>query len=260
MPDRIIIQIYEVQRPSEAEKLIETGVDHIGSVILSKEEWKQAGVKETIDCVAKTQAKSSLIPLFSHPDSVFKVIDYYRPDIVHFCEKLAYQTETSDVCEKYVRLQKAVRKRFPEISIMRSIPITREGEAVQINSLDLARKFEPWSDYFLTDTLLTRESSLSLDQQALEGFVGITGLTCNWDTAEKLVKSSRIPVILAGGISPDNVAAGIMRTRPAGVDSCTLTNAIDDGGKAVRFKKNLDKVRALVKLVRESEKTDFERA
>ena len=32
----MIIQIYEIQTPSEAERCIELGVDHIGSVILSE--------------------------------------------------------------------------------------------------------------------------------------------------------------------------------------------------------------------------------
>jgi hypothetical protein len=37
---RIIVQIYEVQTPLEAEDLIELDVDHIGSVIVSEDHWK----------------------------------------------------------------------------------------------------------------------------------------------------------------------------------------------------------------------------
>ena len=36
---RIIVQIYEVQTPLEADDLIELDVDNIGSVILSEENW-----------------------------------------------------------------------------------------------------------------------------------------------------------------------------------------------------------------------------
>ena len=63
------------------------------------------------------------------------------------------------------------------------------------------------------------------NDQPVEGFVGITGKTCDWIAARRLVESSRIPVILAGGLSPENVYEGILAIRPAGVDSCTLTNA-----------------------------------
>jgi phosphoribosylanthranilate isomerase len=121
--------------------------------------------------------------------------------------------------------------------------------------LELAGWFEPVSDIFLTDTILANESGVEGTPQPVRGFVGITGLRCDWDTAAELVASCRIPVILAGGVSPGNVAEGIRRVRPAGVDSCTLTNAQDKRGAPIRFKKNLRKVRQLVNAVREAEKT-----
>jgi phosphoribosylanthranilate isomerase len=87
--------------------------------------------------------------------------------------------------------------------------------------------------------------------------VGITGQTCSWRTAAELVAASNRPVILAGGISPDNVAAGILKTRPAGIDSCTQTNALDERGAPIRFKKDFQKVTRVVKAVREAEKGDW---
>ena len=44
----MIVQIYEIQAPHEAEACIESGVDHIGSVLSSKDEWRQPQLKETI--------------------------------------------------------------------------------------------------------------------------------------------------------------------------------------------------------------------
>ena len=143
--------------------------------------------------------------------------------------------------------------RFPDISIMRSIPITEAEAANSIPTLELAGWFEPYSDFFLTDTLLLDGAGDDIGNQPVHGFVGITGKTCNWDTARRLVSSSRIPVILAGGISPANVAEGISRVRPAGVDSCTLTNAIDEDGRPIRFSKDLRKVQQLVDAVRKTE-------
>ncbi|MGB5157370.1 hypothetical protein [Desulfobacterium sp. N47] len=43
--------------------------------------------------------------------------------------------------------------------------------------------------------------------------MGITGLTCDWDAARILVDLVAIPVILAGGLSPDNVFDGIIKKR-----------------------------------------------
>jgi len=68
-----------------------------------------------------------------------------------------------------------------------------------------------------------------------------------------LVAKSRIPVILAGGISPENVAEGMLQVRPFGVDSCTCTNAVDECGRSIRFKKDPARIKTLVS---ETRRTD----
>jgi phosphoribosylanthranilate isomerase len=248
---KIIVQIYEVQDSPEAERLIEAGVDHIGSVIASESRWNLPDVKEVFDLISKSDIWSSLIPLFNIPDTIFRVLDHYQPDIVHFCEDLigadtARYRELSD-------LQRKVKKRFTDVKIMRSIPIPVSGGAGATPAIEIARRFEASSDYFLTDTLLSGGEGISSDQQPVEGFVGITGQACDWTIAAELVKKSSVPVILAGGLSPDNVAEGITRVHPAGVDSCTGTNLVDGNGRPVRFKKDMSKIKRFVEAVRRLE-------
>ena len=55
----------------------------------------------------------------------------------------------------------------------------------------------------------------------------------------------RIPVIIAGGLGPDNVVAAINAVRPAGVDSKTKTDK-DDGSHT----KDLEKVKQFVSLAK----------
>jgi phosphoribosylanthranilate isomerase len=249
----MIIQIYEIQTPAEAQTLIDLGVDHIGSVIVSETEWEVPQLRDTLECVRSSVAKSSLIPLFNKSGSIFRILDYYRPDIIHFCEALTDQPDLQVFCRRLIELQQEVKTRFPDIQIMRSIPIGRAGAANSIPTLEIAGWFEPSSDFFLTDTLLRDPAGADVDIQPVQGFVGITGQTCNWDTARRLVSASHIPVILAGGISPANVSEGIARVKPAGVDSCTLTNARDERGLPTRFKKDMQKVQQLIDAVREAE-------
>jgi phosphoribosylanthranilate isomerase len=250
---KIVIQIYEVQDPAEAQTLIDLGVDHIGSVIVSELDWKVPGVKETTELVRASSAKSSLIPLYSSLDSVLRTLDYYQPDMVHFCESLSGRRDGWDYCRKLVRLQEEVKKRFPQVLIMRSIPIAQSGKQDLVATLDFGQIFEPASDFFLTDTILVTGSDHDAASQPVSGFVGITGQTCSWTTAAELVAASSIPVILAGGISPANVSDGIRRVQPAGVDSCTMTNALGKNGHPVRFKKDPEKVKQLIDAVRETE-------
>ena len=101
------------------------------------------------------------------------------------------------------------------------------------------------TDTFLTDTWLGKEP--------VEGFVGITGRTNNWDTARRLVESTSIPVIVAGGLSPENVCDAIIATEPQGVDSCTGTNQKDKNGETIRFKKDLYLVQKFIEEVRRAQ-------
>jgi phosphoribosylanthranilate isomerase len=251
----MIVQIYEIQTPFEAEKLIELGVDHIGSVVDSERYWKSASIRETIHLTQSAGFQSSLILLFSNLDSILRALDYYQPDIAHFCEALTDHSGIRASCFELMDLQKKVKERVKDIKLMRSIPIPPSGLANSFPALELAHMFEPVSDYFLTDTLLIGSSDISTEHQPISGFIGITGQICDWATARKLIDSSQIPVILAGGISPDNVSDAIHQVRPLGIDSCTGTNAQDLKGDPIRFKKDMIKVKRLLAEVRQAEKS-----
>ena len=246
----MLIQIYEIQTLHEARIMVDLGVDHVGSVLVSERQWKNAELKSVVQWVQAAGRKSSLIPLFGELDSVCRALDFYKPDIVHFCETLTWNGLNSQELENIVGRQRAIRKRYPDMEIMRSIPIGLQGRAHSVASLELASIFEPLSDWFLTDTLLGDDHSSQAKDQPVSGYVGITGQTCDWRVARALVRQSRIPVILAGGLGPYNVADGIAQVSPAGVDSCTLTNRVDAQGQVIRFQKDPDKVKLMIKNAR----------
>lgn len=243
-----IVQIYEIQTPEEARAVIGAGVDYVGSVITSPDAGRDPVIRETVDVVRELGAVSSLIPLFTNADAVLDTIGFYNPHIIHFCDRLDGPDDPA--LEAAIALQRYVKRRFPDVRITRSIPIGRHADAESEAILNLAAKMEPVSDFFLTDTVIDGAPDSVDDEQPVSGYVGITGLTCDWSVAAKLVARSRIPVILAGGISPENAAEGIRRVGPFGVDSCTCTNAVDGNGRPIRFKKDLSRVEALVTHVR----------
>lgn len=243
---KIEVQIYEIQDPREAEAAIELGVDRIGSVILAEGNWKVPAIRDAISVSKGAGVKHSLIPLFDTRGVLFQAIEYYQPDIIHFCGGLTHDDGRMMPCEPLVELQTWIRKRFPEIEVMRSVPVVAPESSQTIPSLEIARYFEAASDYFLIDT--------SLGSEPVEGYIGITGRTCDWAVARGLAESSPIPVILAGGLSPENIYEAIIAVEPFGVDSCTGTNAVDSNGRPVRFKKDHDKVAAFVQEVRRAER------
>lgn len=257
---KTIIQIYEVQQPQEAEALVDLGVDHIGSVLTDSGQLKNSTIRETVRVIQQAGAKNGLIPLLKDPAEIIQALVYYQPDFVHFCEALSpfpdNQAAVARECDALLSLQSDVKKRFPQIRIMRSLSVPRAGVAqpdeIPENILRFAALFAPTSDYFLMDTLIGNPGGQL--RQPVAGYVGITGEVCDWNIAKAIVKASPIPVILAGGISDENVCEAIITVKPAGVDSCTRTNAVDKQGRPIRFKKDMKKVRRLVEEARRADK------
>lgn len=252
---KTIIQIYEVQKPKEAEALADLGVGHIGSVLVDPDKWKNATIRKTMQVARLSGAKSGLIPIMKDPVKIFQAIDYYQPDFVHFCEALSpFPGDKATIVREFdalTSLQVDVKDRFPQIEIMRSLSVPQAGlpqtNDILKNILHFASHFAPFSDYFLIDTLIG-------GPQPVSGYVGITGCVCDWTMAKAVIDQSPIPVILAGGLSAENVFEAVVSLRPAGVDSCTQTNAVDKNGQPVRFKKDMKKVRRFVEEVRRADR------
>jgi phosphoribosylanthranilate isomerase len=254
-----MIQIYEIQEPREAEAVVALGADRIGTVILSQESWKAPLLRETVRVVQEMRAQSGLIPLLEDRETIFRILDYYRPDFIHFCEVLSPfpcdQMAVRQQCDVLISLQQAVKEQFPAVAVMRSLSIPRPGavggEEIMKNTLTVMDKLAPVSDYFLLDTLQGLPGANQM--QPVTGFVGITGETCDWRIARAVVAASSRPVILAGGLDDENVREAIFAVQPAGVDSCTRTNMRTPDGRPIRFKKDLAKVKRMVEEVRRAE-------
>jgi phosphoribosylanthranilate isomerase len=241
----MIVQIYEIQTPDQAEKCIEFGVNHIGSVLLSQDAWRVFEIRETIRLTQGAGAKSTLIPLFLEKETTCRAIDYYRPDFIHFCDSLTDGEGKLTGVTPAIRLQQALKERFPEVGIMRSIPMPRQGADPGFPSLEIARMLRGVSDVLLIDTWVRDAPE--------DGYIGITGQLADQKASRTLVRESTIPVILAGGLSPENVYEAIMAVRPSGVDSCTQTNQVSEDKNPVRFQKDFRKVEAFVGEVRRAE-------
>jgi phosphoribosylanthranilate isomerase len=241
----MLAQIYEIQTPEEAEKCIDLGVDRIGSVLLSASDWKDPGIREVIRLSDRTRARNSLIPLFGDWDTLCRVMDYYRPHFVHFCDTLTNTHGHQVDLGPFILLQEKFKNAFPDIGIVRSIPVPASGLVPDFPCLDLVRSLEGVSDFLLIDTWLGKEP--------VEGFVGITGKVADLERATAVVLQSSVPVLLAGGLSPENVFDAVTEVLPSGADSCTHTNQVNGSGRPIRFKKDFMKVEKFVKEIRRAE-------
>ena len=212
----MLVQIFEVQTPAEAAGLARLGVDHIGVLVGDGAFPREQSTAQTKAIFAAVPAdkKRVALSLAANLDEVARVVAGTRPDIVQV------QAEIDDFS---VAMTTALKMRFPEVPIIRAIPVLDE------TSIEIAHSYQGVADFLLLD-------SYDLERRQF----GALGRTHDWSLSRRIVDEVGIPVILAGGLGPENVAAAIAAVRPAGVDSKTKTDRVDGGGK------DLAKVEAFV--------------
>lgn len=99
-----------------------------------------------------------------------------------------------------------LRRLLPGIRLVQVVHV--EGEESVAEALEVA----PRVDMLLLDSGRTRAAIREL---------GGTGRTHDWSLSRRIVDQSPVPVFLAGGLRPENVADAIRTVQPFGVDVCT---------------------------------------
>lgn len=213
------IQIYTMQTIAEAQAVVALGVDHIGITpgnygLPGEVDFATAGA--IVDAVGNS-AVSVALSVESNLDAIETMVQVVRPDILHLCG--LENTLLPDAV-------RTLRERLPNLAIMQAVSVAGP-EAVEV-----AMAYQDVADYLILDT------------QALDiAGIGASGETHDWDISREIVRQVQIPVILAGGLSPENVAEAISVVQPWAVDSLTHTNRPLPGGG---FRKDLDRIRQFV--------------
>jgi len=213
-----VIQIAGVVDEAEAHMLATLGATHIGFPL-----------RLPVNAPDTSEERAAEI-IRALPDTAVPVLITYLDqanEIAEFCSELgctAVQLHGAISPAELSRLRLIV----PGLTVFKRL-VVGEGEH---DLAQLCVECAPHVDAFITDTF-----------DPVTGASGATGKTHDWTISRRLVELSPKPVILAGGLMPENVAAGIVATGCAGVDSHTgVENA--DG------RKDPEKVRAFVKAAR----------
>ncbi len=191
------------------------GVERIGVTPAERGLPGEVSVSVAAEIAAAVRCATTVCALSvdSDQDAIVAMVEEVRPDVLHLCGPSGAVPPDAVV---------ALRDRLPGIEIMQAIAVVGES------SIADALAYAPVSDCLLLD-------SVSPD---VEG-VGAAGAIHDWSVSRRIVDAVSVPVILAGGLSPENVADAIAVVGPWGVDSLTHTNHwLRDGG----FHKDLDLV------------------
>ncbi len=100
----------------------------------------------------------------------------------------------------------AIRKAHERVRLIQVIHVEDTG------AVDAAKHAAQSVDVILLDSGKPSTAARTL---------GGTGETHDWAISRQIIEAVPIPVFLAGGLGPDNVAAAVAAVRPYGVDICS---------------------------------------
>jgi len=210
----MIVQIYSMTCVEDALATAEAGANLIGVVI-----GEPGVLAEAIDNYAARAILAAVRPrslgvalsLSDNRDEICEMVDAVQPDIVHVA---AREIEPEDCAW--------IRARVAPVRLLRAIAV-RAGETVAE-----AEAHQESVDYLMFES-------------GAKGLPFAGGETHDWLVSRIIVERSRVPVILAGGLSAENVEKAIATVRPWGVDSFTHTDIPGQRGR-----KDLARVRAFI--------------
>jgi phosphoribosylanthranilate isomerase len=205
--DALLTQIYEVSSPEEAKLISSIGVDHVGVLVGDGQFPREQPVTaaEKIAAAIVPPSRFSALFLTHNISLIAEWVRRLRPPIVHLGAAPEF-LPPSQVAK--------LKQSLPGTLIMRSVPVVGE------ESIAIAKSYDGIADFLLLD------SHRPADRQ-----IGALGVTHDWSISRRIVDLSSVPVILAGGLGPDNVADAIRKVGPAGVDSKTKTDCDESHAK-----------------------------
>ena len=222
----MIIQIYAFTDAKTAVAAVELGVNNIGfiagkyGIVHGELSFNEA---RKIVVSLPQEATSIAITMSEDVEEILRMASEVKPDIVHV---------STDVDCVGIEGMRELRSRLnADVRLMKAISVEDE------KSILLSQQFAAVSDLLLLDT----------KRSGFPG-VGATGFTHDWDISRRIVESVDIPVILAGGLTAENVCAAIREIHPWGVDSNTSTNL-----QGSFVEKDLSRIAAFVDAIKKCE-------
>ncbi len=149
------------------------------------------------------------------PETLQAVCITYETDLqalTTLCSRLgctAVQFHADPPPEQGAALLSELKAALPGLYIIKSL-IVRNNPQILEQLLHTAGIYAQAADAFITDSF-----------DPATGASGATGKTHPWAISRALVQTLDKPLILAGGLRPDNVRQAILEVRPAGVDAHT---------------------------------------
>ena len=196
----MLVQVYAIKSIQEMQQCIDAGLDRWGLEVGTKgimpSEMNYAKTREVFAATPATYPKMAL-SIETDVAALTELVEATKPDVLHLC---------GDIQALPPAGVRALRDAFPGVEIVQAIPMTGP------EALRIAAAYEEVADVLFLDSVAPNVVG-----------IGIAGVTHDWALSRQIVAQAKKPCILAGGLSPENVAEAVRAVRPWGVDSNTHT-------------------------------------
>lgn len=192
-----LIQVAGIHDQAEADMVCAEGADWVGFALRLPAKNEDLSEQDAAAIIAnfRPPVRGVLITYLTEAE-----------EIKAFCAELGVRTVQlhGDVSPIQLRTLRAIA---PDLYVLKSLVVKNDNLPELVTLVDQTAEYV---DMFITDTF-----------NPATGAKGATGLLHDWSISAELVRVSPRPLMLAGGLDPDNVAAAIEEIRPAAVDAHT---------------------------------------
>lgn len=216
------VKICGIKTAEELKSVILSGADAVGFISGITHKSEDAIQPEEVRNLSK------LVPPFVTPVLVTHLISLGELfQIIITAQVFTVQLQ-GDISPENIRL---LKQALPYAKFIKAIHV------VDRSAIEKAKEYENIVDAILLD-------SKTSDR------LGGTGLTHDWNISAEIVKTVKVPVILAGGLNPDNVKEAINKVKPFGVD-------VNTGVKGLNGYKDPEKVKRFVEIAKNANSTNY---
>jgi phosphoribosylanthranilate isomerase len=206
------VKICCISSADEAKMAISHGASALG-LVANMPSGPGVIADDVILTIAKTVPPSVATFMLTSETSADQIIEHHKRTL----------TNTIQLVDELKQgTYQAIKKALPAIKIVQVIHVLDE------RTIDEALKIAEFVDALLLDS-----GNPNLQVKELGG----TGRVHNWTISKKIVEQCKIPVFLAGGLTPENVRQAIEQVQPFGIDLCSgvRTEKKLDGYKLEKF-------------------------
>ncbi len=189
MSDVVKVKICGITNTDDAHLVRDSGADMLGMIVdVPVETPRKIGIDEAEEISKEIDDDINIVVVLC-PGSVGEVETVVRRIDPFGVQLHGFESE---------EFLKSVREALPDVKLIKTVHVDERG------TIHGVMPEEGFVDFILLDTFSAR--------------IGGTGKKHSWAKSREIVKHSAIPVILSGGLKPENVEEAIKEVQPYGVD------------------------------------------